>query len=160
VQRVVEASHWEAAGKLDGYLPSCPGGWGVPERPQLETCDQSPVIIRTDHEQEIWGKVAEFSLSEWRKNAVFPEHTERNDMMKLKVREVGKGFHPMEVLVQIRGIEGERKMLIDRRSLNGGYVSVGNPISNLTDRLLVELPRETTVGEWRVWVPRDEVDAA
>jgi hypothetical protein len=81
-------------------------------------------------------------------------------MMKLRVTEVGQGFHPMEVLVRIRGVEGERKMLVDRRSMDGSYVRVGNPISALENQFLVELPRETTGGEWRVWVPREETDAA
>lgn len=79
--------------------------------------------------------------------------------MRLIVHEVGKGFYPQEILVEIKSTNGGKKMLIDERSIeNKTYVRVGTPIANDHDgNLLVELPRETTVGEWRVWVPRDQV---
>jgi hypothetical protein len=80
--------------------------------------------------------------------------------MKLKVQEVGKGFYPQEVLVEIRSAAGAKKMLIDKRALlSGNYVTVGSPIDDRDDNFLVELPRETVVGEWRVWVPRDQLAA-
>jgi len=79
--------------------------------------------------------------------------------MKLKVYEVGQGFYPQEVLVEIRSAEGGKRMLIDKRGLEAGYyVKVGSPISVRDDKnYLVELPRETTAGEWRVWVAPDQV---
>lgn len=79
-------------------------------------------------------------------------------MMKLRVHEIGNGFYPLEVLVEIKATAGGKKMLIDRRSLeNGNFVSVGSPIADRDGHFLVELPRETTVGEWRVWVPSDQI---
>ncbi len=81
--------------------------------------------------------------------------------MNLKIHQVGNGFYPQEVLVEIRSIEGEKRMLIDKRALDGESVKVGSPIT-IKDGInyLVELPRETTAGEWRVWVAADQLAGA
>lgn len=78
-------------------------------------------------------------------------------MMQLRVQEVGKGLYPQEVLVEIKSNEGGKKMLIDSRSVHDGYVEIGSPVAKQNGHWLIELPRETTIGEWRVWVSKDEV---
>jgi len=79
-------------------------------------------------------------------------------MLRLKVQESGAGLHPSEVVVALRTADGSsEKLLIDRRSLHEGTISVGYPIGSDHDRLLVELPRETMTGSWRVWVPADDL---
>ncbi len=46
--------------------------------------------------------------------------------------------------------------MLDRRSVSDDLtIEVGHPITRREDRSLVELPRETARGCWRVWVPND-----
>ena len=81
--------------------------------------------------------------------------------MDLRVHQVGTGFYPQEVLVQILSVDGEKRMLIDKRALKGEFVGVGTPISAAEgNSYLVELPRETIGGEWRVWVSADQLEGA
>jgi hypothetical protein len=77
-------------------------------------------------------------------------------MSRLKVRRVGEGLHPSEVVFAVATADGpEEEVTVDSRSLSGDTLEVGHPISRSEDRVLVELPRETMRGAWRVWVPAD-----
>ena len=64
-------------------------------------------------------------------------------MARIKVREVGQG-------------QGER-LVVDRRSLKDYMIDVGYPVGSREDYFLVELPRETMSGQWRVLVPRTDL---
>lgn len=78
-------------------------------------------------------------------------------MMKVKVAEVGEGLHPSEVVVAVRTLDGTENLVVDRRSYRNGTVSIGYPIRQEGNNYLVELPRETLSGSWRVWVKEDQV---
>lgn len=80
-------------------------------------------------------------------------------MMRLRIQEVGSGLHPSEVVVAIETSEGPARLVVDKRSVRGGYLNVGHPIDRQGDEVLVELPRETTTGAWRVWVSEDKVQS-
>ncbi len=76
--------------------------------------------------------------------------------MRVKVDEVGKGLHPSEVVVQIQTAEGQpERLVVDRRSIVDGTIEVGYPIRRDNGYYLIELPRETIGGSWRVWVSKD-----
>lgn len=77
--------------------------------------------------------------------------------MRLKVRQIGPGLHPNEVIVGISSIEGPESLRVHRRSLRNDTIEVGWPVSKQGDHALVELPRETQTGAWRVWVRIDEL---
>jgi hypothetical protein len=55
--------------------------------------------------------------------------------------------------------DGPERLVVDRRSVKNESLEVGYPIVRADDRLLVERPRETSTGSWRVWVPEDKVIA-
>ena len=79
-------------------------------------------------------------------------------MMKVKVARGEGGLHPSEVVVAIQTREGPQYLVVDNRSLSGGdYLQVGYPIRRDGDEYLIELPRETTAGSWRVWVNKREI---
>ena len=79
--------------------------------------------------------------------------------MKVKVVEVGKGLHPSEIVAGITTTDGLQTLVVDKRSLvDGEFITVGYPIREDGDLLLIELPRETSNGSWRVWVSRDQVE--
>jgi len=80
-------------------------------------------------------------------------------MMRLKVEEIGKGLHPSEVLVGIKTAEGVQRLVVSARSLQKSSIPIGWPLGQRENGavLLVELPRETQSGAWRVWVPKEQV---
>ena len=76
--------------------------------------------------------------------------------MRVKVNEVGRGLHSSEVVVQIETAEGEpQRLVVDRRSIIDGTIEVGYPVRRDNGYYLIELPRETIDGSWRVWVSKD-----
>jgi hypothetical protein len=79
-------------------------------------------------------------------------------MMKVKVAEAGKGLHPSEVVVTVKTIDGDQSLVIDRRSLDNGFIRIGYPIREHKKNYLIELPRETSSGSWRVWVSKTQLE--
>ncbi len=79
-------------------------------------------------------------------------------MMKVKAETVGNGLHHSEVIVAIKTNEGDQSLVIDRRSLQNGYIKIGYPIRQNEQTYLIELPRETSSGAWRVWVDKGQLE--
>jgi hypothetical protein len=79
------------------------------------------------------------------------------DSMRVKVQTNGPGLHPSEVVVQVETSEGLQNLVVDHRSVDveTDSLEVGSPLARKGDTWLVELPRETMGGNWRVWVNRD-----
>lgn len=77
--------------------------------------------------------------------------------MRVKVETIGEGLHPSEVVVAVDTTEGREQLAVDRRSLHDNSLEVGWPVGTHNGHWLVELPRETFRGAWRVWVARDQV---
>jgi hypothetical protein len=77
-------------------------------------------------------------------------------MPQIRIKKVGEGQHPSEVVVAVRTADGsDEKLVVDLRSIRNNSLEVGYPVGQDTDRLLVELPRESVRGVWRIWVKRD-----
>ena len=77
--------------------------------------------------------------------------------MRLSVEEVGSGLHPSETVVVIKAVHGQERLTISKRSISHGSIEVGWPLREEGDRMLVELPRETQDGAWRIWVDRAQL---
>jgi hypothetical protein len=79
-------------------------------------------------------------------------------MFRIKIQRVGQGSHPSEVVVAVTTADGAREeLVVDDRSLRNDTLGVGFPVGRQDDRWLVELPRETLRGLWRVWVRQDAI---
>lgn len=79
-------------------------------------------------------------------------------MAQVKIEQVREGQHPSEVVVAVRTADGgSEKLVVDKRSIRNDALDVGYPVGEDKDKLLVELPRESVRGLWRVWVNRDSV---
>ena len=82
-------------------------------------------------------------------------------MYRVKVRTVGVGQHPSETVVAVTTADGKQEeLIVDKRSLEGGYLQVGYPLRSQAGQFLIELPRETMRGTWRVWVREGELKRA
>ncbi len=75
-------------------------------------------------------------------------------MPRLKVTRIGAGLHPSEVVIAVTTADGaSEEVLVDNQSLRNDALEIGYPVATEVDRTLVELPRETARGSWRLWVP-------
>ena len=78
-------------------------------------------------------------------------------VMRLLVEQLGRGLHPSEARVAVRTTDGTQRLVVSTRSLLNNSIPVGFPLGERHDAILVELPRETHSGAWRVWVPKDQL---
>jgi hypothetical protein len=80
-------------------------------------------------------------------------------MMRLKVEKIGEGLHPSEMVVSVQTRTGPEKMIVDPKVIGpDSTVAIGWPVAKDNSFLLVELPRETLQGSWRVWVADKELE--
>lgn len=77
--------------------------------------------------------------------------------MRVKVQKIQSGSHPSEVLVSVHTTEGDEHLVVHERSIRDDTLDIGYPINSRESEHLVELPRETVSGAWRVWVPSTSV---
>lgn len=77
--------------------------------------------------------------------------------MLVKIEEVGDGQHPSERIVKIQTLDGPEQLVVDASSIQEKALEIGYPVGRENGRLLVELPRETFRGVWRVWVEKEIV---
>jgi hypothetical protein len=78
-------------------------------------------------------------------------------MMRLKVEKISEGLHPSEAIVSVKTSTGSERVVVSTRSIVGGSIPVGWPLGKSEQLTLVELPRETEAGAWRIWVPSGEL---
>jgi hypothetical protein len=82
-------------------------------------------------------------------------------VVKLKYALIAEGPGPSEAVVAIRKADGgNEQMIVHEPSVtkeNG--IDVAGAIAREDNRVLVELPRESLAGNWRVWVPAEDLSA-
>jgi len=72
---------------------------------------------------------------------------------------VAKGFIPDEKTVYITRADGAlEEVMVSANNLSNGRLEVSE-IGRESKKVLVELPRETVSGRWRVWVKQSSVGA-
>lgn len=73
--------------------------------------------------------------------------------MRIRVERLGEGLHPSEVVVGVRTANGRvESVVVDRDLVTDDTLEVGYPVGQRNGSWLVELPRETMTGAWRVWL--------
>jgi hypothetical protein len=78
--------------------------------------------------------------------------------MRVKVDRQREGGIPSEAVVAIPTITGDEEVVVHTSQVDEKGLEVGF-IREVGDRMLIELPRETVSGRWRVWIPRSAVAA-
>jgi hypothetical protein len=75
-------------------------------------------------------------------------------MLRVKISRREEGSIPSEAVVTIPTTTGAEEVVVHATQATADSVEAGF-IGRDGDRILVELPRETVSGRWRVWVPAD-----
>jgi len=74
-------------------------------------------------------------------------------MVRIKVGKRSEGAVPTEEVLEISTVEGTEEVVVHTSQVTEKGVEVGF-IREADQKVLVELPRETMSGKWRVWVPK------
>jgi hypothetical protein len=78
--------------------------------------------------------------------------------MRIKIRNRMAGSIPTEAVVEIPTVGGSEEVVVHTSQVSADSVEVGFIGRKETDgSVLIELPRESVSGRWRVWVPKSEV---
>jgi hypothetical protein len=75
-------------------------------------------------------------------------------LMKCQVEMDGPG--PSEKIVMVVTSQGTMELIVDEDCVTGGNLLRVESVLRKNGSTLVELPRETTSGQTRVWVPTAE----
>ena len=73
--------------------------------------------------------------------------------MRLRVEHLADGPGPGEVVIAVTTASGSKEQVVVHRTVvEEDAIEIGHPIHCDEDRWLVELPRESASGKWRLWV--------
>jgi hypothetical protein len=78
--------------------------------------------------------------------------------MLIKSKILADGPGPSEVVVEIVTANGGiEEVVVPKDRLKDGNLEVGQILGRRDGVALVQLPRESTTGRWRLWVPESQV---
>ena len=78
--------------------------------------------------------------------------------MRLQVRKVSDGPGPGEVVVEVTTMTGAtEQVVVHVTGMVGDTIDVGYPLASSEEQRLIELPRESVSGKWRLWVPQSAI---
>jgi hypothetical protein len=77
--------------------------------------------------------------------------------MLLRCRKLMDGPGPSESVIEITVDGGTEELVVHNNALKGDAIEIGSVIGERAGLSLVELPRESASGKWRVWVPTQEI---
>ena len=78
--------------------------------------------------------------------------------MRVRYTVLAEGPGPSEMTVGVLTTDGhQEEVVISNRNAQNGSFEVGAPLLAEESRCLVELPRESMSGRWRIWVARSEL---
>lgn len=75
--------------------------------------------------------------------------------MRLQVTRISEGPGPGEIIVGVTTITGAmEQVVVHVTGMVGDTIDVGYPLASSEEQRLIELPRESVSGKWRLWVPQ------
>lgn len=81
---------------------------------------------------------------------------EKKMAARVRITHREDGPIPSETVVTITTTTGPEEVVVHASQATADTVEAGF-IGREGDRVLVELPRETVSGRWRVWIPKDSL---
>lgn len=80
--------------------------------------------------------------------------------MRIKCNVLMRGPGPSEATVGITTADGEEEVVVDAALVHEDELEISRVLERTKDQFLIELPRESASGRWRVWVPRSALASA
>jgi hypothetical protein len=77
--------------------------------------------------------------------------------MWIKCTAIFDGAGPSEKVVQISTVDGLEEVIVYSGLVREKKLEVGPVLQKKDNNALVELPRESASGRWRLWVPETEL---
>ncbi len=75
--------------------------------------------------------------------------------MRLQITRISEGPGPGEVVVGVTTMTGAmEQVIVHVTGMMDDTIDVGYPLASSKDQKLIELPRESESGKWRLWVPQ------
>jgi hypothetical protein len=74
--------------------------------------------------------------------------------VKIKCVTVENGPGPSETVIAIKTSSGHDEEVVVHKSLTENNTVQVSRIGSDNERVLVELPRESVSGNWRIWIPQ------
>lgn len=71
---------------------------------------------------------------------------------KLRCAILGHGPGPSETIVEIVTTDGRVEVVVDESLVHDRQLLIRRVLDRRRNKSLVELPRESATGRWRVWV--------
>lgn len=79
-------------------------------------------------------------------------------MSKVKVERVSDGRIPSEKIARVMTADGiEEEVFVAPEQIEGNCIFVPE-VAVEGDRVLVELPQESSSGRWRLWINRQNIE--
>jgi hypothetical protein len=78
-------------------------------------------------------------------------------MCTINCYEVEEGLIPTEKVVRLRTADGRSEEVVVSNSQLVGRRIIASEIGRERGNVLIELPRESSSGRWRVWVSENEI---
>ncbi len=63
-------------------------------------------------------------------------------------------------MIEIDTRDGQEEVVVNRGLIRSGAIDIGAAIGRENGHALIELPRESTSGKWRVWVKSEQLKPA
>ena len=73
-------------------------------------------------------------------------------IMRLRCSVVGHGPGPSETIIEIKTSDGRVEVVVDDSLIHDDQLVVRRVLERRKNKSLIELPRESSSGRWRVWV--------
>ena len=78
--------------------------------------------------------------------------------MRLQVTRISEGSGPGEVVVSVSTATGrQEQVVVHVTGIVDNTIDVGYPLASSEEQRLIELPRESVSGKWRIWVPQTDM---
>ena len=75
--------------------------------------------------------------------------------MRLQVTRISEGPGPGEIVVGVITMTGAtEQVVVHVTGMMDDTIDVGYPLASSDEQRLIELPRESVSGKWRLWVPQ------
>jgi hypothetical protein len=80
-------------------------------------------------------------------------------MRRLTCSVLGHGPGPSETIIEIKTSDGRVEVVVDDSLVNDGALLIRRVLEHRKNKTLVELPKESSTGRWRVWVDDSTLSA-